>query len=137
MVSRKNFEKNVVGKIWIFCQNSQLFLESSSTSTFLSALSIDKNLKKRSARGATLPPPQVHHREKCLLFSEKRYFPDFCPCDRNLVLALLLIYATKFQTWSGARARTFSDLGSFWEILCFHEKVLFFLCFFCSKCSKE
>ena len=49
MCTRKNFEKNFVGKSWTFCRNSQFFLSNSSTHAFLAALSIDENTKKLPA----------------------------------------------------------------------------------------
>ncbi len=50
MCTRKNFEKNFVGKSWTFCRNSQFFLLNSSSHAFLSALSIDENMKKLPVR---------------------------------------------------------------------------------------
>ena len=50
MCTRKNFEKNFVGKSWTFCRNSQFFLSNSSTPAFLSTLSIDENTKKLSVQ---------------------------------------------------------------------------------------
>ena len=50
MCTRKNFEKNFVGKSWTFCRNSQFFLLNSSTHAFLPALSIDENTKKLPVR---------------------------------------------------------------------------------------
>ena len=58
MCTRKNFEKNFVGKSWTFCRNLQFFLSKSSTHAFLSDLSIDENTKKLPVRTPGLSSAQ-------------------------------------------------------------------------------
>ena len=136
MVIWKNFEKNVVEKIWTFFRNSQFFLANSSSPAFSSALSIDVPRKTGRCVPPNLPPPQVHHRGKFFFFSENGIFRIWVQTIKILVLTLLLMYTTNIQTWSGAHARTFFCPG---EIFFFREKetVFCFFMLFCSKCSKE
>ena len=136
MVIWKNFEKNVVEKIWTFFRNSQFFLVNSSSPAFSSGLSIDAPRKTGRCVPPTLPPPQVHHRGKFFFFSENGIFRIWVQTTKILVLTLLLMYTTNVQTWPGARARTFFCPG---EIFFFAKKkqCFVFLCFFAQNALKS
>ena len=136
MVIWKNFEKNVVEKIWTFFRNSQFFLANSSSPAFSSALSIDVSRKNGRCVTPTLPPPQVHHRGKFFFFSENGVFRILVRVTKILVLTLLLMHTTKFRTWPGARARIFFVPGKFF-FFAKKKQCFVFLCFFAQNALKS